>query len=229
MKIWTSEHVFNHPWETVTQAAWRKYPNPWSTQVVGVDVVDRQVVNGRLHTHRLISTQWNLPSWARKIIGTDPSCYASEKSIVDPLRKTMIQQSHNLSFCNYLFIDEKITYTQNPADKNSTLLKQEAIVTVKGVPLTSYLEGILTSSISSNATKGRHAMEWVIDKMNTEITELKMTASKSMDDIAETARRSMDDLTVTTKKSVDDLSRAARKGMGDLQQNLNPMENAKSS
>ncbi|CAH1644913.1 unnamed protein product [Spodoptera littoralis] len=32
MKIWTSEHTFNHPWETVAQAAWRKYPNPITPQ-----------------------------------------------------------------------------------------------------------------------------------------------------------------------------------------------------
>ncbi|KAF3824581.1 hypothetical protein GH733_009915 [Mirounga leonina] len=35
MKIWTSESIFDHPWETVTTAAMQKYPNPPS--VVGVD------------------------------------------------------------------------------------------------------------------------------------------------------------------------------------------------
>jgi hypothetical protein len=28
MRIWTSEHIFNHSWETVTEGQWQKYPNP---------------------------------------------------------------------------------------------------------------------------------------------------------------------------------------------------------
>ncbi len=28
MRIWTSEHIFHHSWETVTEGQWQKYPNP---------------------------------------------------------------------------------------------------------------------------------------------------------------------------------------------------------
>ena len=71
MKIWTSEHVFNHNWETVSECKleliktkllylslkvtigqWQKYPNPINQAVVGTDVVDRKVVDGVLHSHR---------------------------------------------------------------------------------------------------------------------------------------------------------------------------------
>jgi hypothetical protein len=41
MKIWATEHVFNHNWETVTQSQWRKYPNPHNTAVLGTDVISR--------------------------------------------------------------------------------------------------------------------------------------------------------------------------------------------
>ena len=34
-----------------------------------------------------------------------------------------------------------------------TLLKQEAVVNVKGIPLSSYLEGIVADTIQLNATK----------------------------------------------------------------------------
>ncbi|XP_070383558.1 protein slowmo isoform X3 [Dermacentor albipictus] len=95
MKIWTSEHTFNHPWETVAQAAWRKYPNPMNPAVVGIDVVDRQVHNGVLKSHRLISTAWGFPTWAQRILGADRTCYASEHSVVDPARRTMTMLSRN--------------------------------------------------------------------------------------------------------------------------------------
>lgn len=57
----------SHPWETVTQAAWRKYPNPISQGVIGTDVVDRKVVDGVLHSHRIVSSKWFIPQWAQRV------------------------------------------------------------------------------------------------------------------------------------------------------------------
>ncbi|XP_048451444.1 PRELI domain containing protein 3A-like [Rhincodon typus] len=55
--------IGSHPWETVIKAAMRKYPNPMNPNVVGVDVLERNLdTRGRLHSHRLLSTEWGLPS-----------------------------------------------------------------------------------------------------------------------------------------------------------------------
>ncbi|XP_007449531.1 PREDICTED: protein slowmo homolog 2 isoform X2 [Lipotes vexillifer] len=152
MKIWTSEHVFDHPWETVTTAAMQKYPNPMNPSVVGVDVLDRHVdLSGKLHSHRLLSTEWGLPSIVKSI-----------------------------SFTNMVSVDERLIYKPHPQDPEKTVLTQEAIITVKGVSLGSYLEGLMASTISSNANKGREAMEWVIHKLNAEIEELTASARGSI-------------------------------------------------
>uniref|UniRef100_A0A4X1USF5 PRELI domain containing 3B n=1 Tax=Sus scrofa TaxID=9823 RepID=A0A4X1USF5_PIG len=151
MKIWTSEHVFDHPWETVTTAAMQKYPNPMNPSVVGVDVLDRHIdASGKLHSHRLLSTEWGLPSIVKSI-----------------------------SFTNMVSVDERLIYKPHPQDEK-TVLTQEAIITVKGVSLGSYLEGLMASTISSNANKGREAMEWVIHKLNAEIEELTASARGSI-------------------------------------------------
>ncbi|XP_042699106.2 PRELI domain containing protein 3A isoform X3 [Chrysemys picta bellii] len=91
MKIWSSEHVFGHPWDTVIKAAMRKYPNPMNPCVVGVDVIDRSLDNqGRLHSHRLLSTEWGLPSIVKAILGTSRTLtYIKEHSVVDPVEKKM--------------------------------------------------------------------------------------------------------------------------------------------
>lgn len=184
MRIWTSEYIFQHPWETVVNAAWQKYPNPINQSVVGVDVVDRFVdQNGILKTHRLLSTSWGLQPWVTKIVGMDRTCFASEVSEVDPHSKRMTLQTRNLTFCNIVSIDENLTYCPHPTNKSSTLLKQEAIVNVKGIPLSSYLEGILTDTISRNAGKGRQAMEWVIGKLKGEAKDLSQEAKKCMDSV----------------------------------------------
>uniref|UniRef100_A0A7N5K8R1 PRELI domain containing 3B n=1 Tax=Ailuropoda melanoleuca TaxID=9646 RepID=A0A7N5K8R1_AILME len=152
MKIWTSEHVFDHPWETVTTAAMQKYPNPMNPSVVGVDVLDRHIdPSGKLHSHRLLSTEWGLPSIVKSI-----------------------------SFTNMVSVDERLIYKPHPQDPEKTVLTQEAIITVKGVSLSSYLEGLMASTISSNANKGREAMEWVIHKLNAEIEELTASARGSI-------------------------------------------------
>ncbi|KAM5245714.1 PRELI domain containing protein 3B isoform 2-T2 [Ctenodactylus gundi] len=152
MKIWTSEHVFDHPWETVTTAAMQKYPNPMNPNVVGVDVLDRHIDPcGKLHSHRLLSTEWGLPSIVKSI-----------------------------SFTNMVSVDERLIYKPHPQDQEKTVLTQEAIITVKGVSLSSYLEGLMASTISSNANKGREAMEWVIHKLNAEIEELTASARGSI-------------------------------------------------
>ncbi|XP_030640486.1 PRELI domain containing protein 3B isoform X1 [Chanos chanos] len=182
MKIWASEHIFNHPWETVIKAAMQKYPNPMNPSVIGVDVLDRQVdTQGRLHSHRLLSTEWGLPSIAKSIIGTTRSCtYVQEHSVVDPEEKTFELKSTNISFTNMVSVDERLVYRPHPQDPEKTVLTQEALISVKGVSLSSYLEGLMANTISTNASKGREAMEWVIHRLNAEIEELAATARGSI-------------------------------------------------
>uniref|UniRef100_A0ABI7WEF7 PRELI/MSF1 domain-containing protein n=1 Tax=Felis catus TaxID=9685 RepID=A0ABI7WEF7_FELCA len=182
MKIWTSEHVFDHPWETVTTAAMQKYPNPMNPSVVGVDVLDRHIdPSGKLHSHRLLSTEWGLPSIVKSLIGAARTkTYVQEHSVVDPVDRTMELKSTNISFTNMVSVDERLIYKPHPQDPGKTVLTQEAIITVKGVSLSSYLEGLMASTISSNANKGREAMEWVIHKLNAEIEELAASARGSI-------------------------------------------------
>ncbi len=59
-------------------------------------------------------------------------------------------------------IDERLSYTAHPEDPSKTLLTQEAVVTVRGIPLSSYLEGFLTNTISLNANKGRQVNIFIL-------------------------------------------------------------------
>ncbi|CAH0557605.1 unnamed protein product [Brassicogethes aeneus] len=212
MKIWTSEHTFNHPWETVATAAWRKYPNPHNPAVIGTDVVERQVVDGVLHTHRLVSSIWYFPKWAQALIGSAKVCYAREHSEVNPSTRQMILKTINLTFCRHIAVNETIKYTPHPSDPGKTLLTQEAVVTVKGVPLTNYMEDLLTNKISNNAGKGRQAMEWVINKLNDEVKDL----TRSTDEILNQTKKSLDDITSSAKQSLDDISQKAKKSLDEM-------------
>lgn len=213
MKIWTSDHTFNHPWETVTRAAWQKYPNPMTPSIIGTDVIERQVVDGVLHTHRLVQSKWNFPKWTHKLVGTTKICFASERSTVDPTKRQMVQKTINLTFCRNITVDEVLHYEPHPTYPNKTLLKQEASVSVRGVPLSHYMEDLLTSTISLNAGKGRQGLEWVIGRINPEVKGIAESAAKSTDDLIMSTRRSLDDMSESARKSMDEISVQAAKNM----------------
>jgi hypothetical protein len=191
MKIWESQHTFSHPWETVTKAMWRKYPNPLNPHVVGVDVVNRRVTpEGNLVSERLMTTEWGLANWVKKLIGFEEHAYAHEISTVDAKNKTLAINSRNLTFDSTVSVEERITYSPDPQDADKTVMTQQAIVTVQGVPLTSYMEQLVTSSIAGNATKGREALESVIIRVQSEAKDIKDTLSKLDDIIKEVPRPS---------------------------------------
>lgn len=167
MKIWTTEHVFEHPWDAVCKAALNKYPNPINPSVTGVDVVDRIIdSNNIIKSHRLLVSQWSFPNWIAGLLGGNRTCYASEHSQIDRATKTLSLRSRNLTFNNIINVDERLVYSVHPHDANKTLLKQEAVITVQNVPLIDYMENLLATRIGSNAAKGRLAIEFIIDKMN---------------------------------------------------------------
>ncbi|KAM4689161.1 PRELI domain containing protein 3A isoform 2-T2 [Discoglossus pictus] len=143
----------------------RKYPNPMNPCVVGVDVFDRSLdTQGRLHSHRLLSTVWGLPGLVRAILGTNRTLtYIKEHSVVDPIEKKMVLCSTNITLTNLVSVDERLVYKPHPENPEETVLTQEAIITVKGVSLSSYLEGLMANTISSNARKGWDAIEWIIE------------------------------------------------------------------
>lgn len=48
---------------------------------------------------------------------------------------------------------EKLTYSPHPTESDTTLLRQEAVITVHGIPLSSYIESFISNTISANANK----------------------------------------------------------------------------
>jgi len=207
----------------VVQAAWRKYPNPMNPSITAIDVLNRRVdEHGVMHTQRLLGSgtnRWGIPQWVQSIVGSPNVMYANEHSTVDPREKTMVLKSRNITFGNFIAVDEQLIYSPHPENPGHTLLRQEAVVLVQGVPLSSYMESMLANTISANAAKGRLAMEWVIQKLNDEIKDLSTSAAsavKSTDVFIHNTKKSIDDIAHTAKKSMDDLSSAAKKSLDEL-------------
>lgn len=202
MKIWNSEHTFEHDWNTVVHAAWRKYPNPINPAVTGLDVLNRNVSNdGVMRTSRVLMTEWRFPGWVGRMIGLENPSYAYEYSEVDPTGRRMTLKSRNLNCTKFVSVDETLTYRPHPEDPSKTLLEQSAVIAVKGIPLVDYMENLMASTMSSNAHKGRQAMEWVIGKLKREYEDLSEIISHEYTEISQSAKRGMDEL----RHHLDDL------------------------
>lgn len=222
MKIWKSFYSFDHPWDVVARAACRKYPNPLNTAVLGTDVIDRKVIDGVLYSHKLVTSMWRFPGWAKALLGQTQLCYGSEKSEVDPNAKQMIVRTKNLTFYRFIMVRETLKYVPDPEDSAKTLLVQEAVVSVRGVPLTGYMEELLTSNISYNAMKGREAIEWVIQRMDSDLKQVANAASNSADVLLQQTKQQIQDFTTMTKRTMDDLQHSAFKSLDGIQNLTGP-------
>jgi len=211
MKFWQNEYTFAHPWATVTQAFWRKYPNELQSGVVGNDTINRHIDSaGHLHSTRLIISKWGVPSCLQIFIGGSDLGFAVEHSIVDPVNKTMTLKSHNLTANSVFNMYENITYKAS-ADNTKTELTHEAqIVCTANWTVDSYAESWISGTLSKNAGLGLKAMEGIIDTVESEavlafkaVEDFTSDALKSVDLFTTEAIKSVDDLTIDTLKSVD--------------------------
>ncbi|CAF1015983.1 unnamed protein product, partial [Didymodactylos carnosus] len=103
------------------------------------------------------------------LINMDGVGYGSEHSIIDANKRLMMLRTRNLTLNRYLSVEENLQYMPHPENNSKTLLKQEATITVKNVPLTNYMEALIEKTINSNANKGRQAIEWVIRRMHNDL------------------------------------------------------------
>ncbi|ULU13984.1 hypothetical protein L5515_002556 [Caenorhabditis briggsae] len=188
MRIWSSEHTFDHEWETVAMAAFKKYPNPLNRAVTGIDVVKQTLEAGKILTERIIQSHFSIPSWATKLTGFSGTQYSHEYTVIDPHRKEFSLTTRNLNGSSFLRVDEKLTYKPDQEDPNKTVLKQDVIVTITLPAFADYCEKTFLSIYSQNASKGRQGVEWVIDNLKKEYEEISKKVSSEVHEMSEKMR-----------------------------------------
>jgi hypothetical protein len=96
VKLFSTEHTFHHPFETVTSAFWRKYPNEKAAHVRAIDAFDRAIdARGNLIVSRVVKCESALPAWL-KSIGMPQSVFAVETTVVNP-RTRQVKQTQSAS------------------------------------------------------------------------------------------------------------------------------------
>jgi len=222
--VWFSidQHIFRHPWEQVVEAALRKYPNPETPNVSSTDIVNRQIdEEGRLVSTKVITSVWTGPfmDLMARISGFNLSkkTHAIEFSTIDPKKRTFQARSRNFTLMDYICVDETLSYSADPKDPESTILKQEWKITCQNLTFNSFLENSMGTSMKSNASKGRAGVEWVINSIKEEVENLALLSS--ITEAANTATNSLSEAanSITEAAStLPTLAEAAAEGVTSL-------------
>jgi len=164
VKIAGNQHVFEHKWEDVSLASWRKYPHPNAAHVLSVDITDRTVdqKTGILRSTRLISMQQQVPGWVARILGASSDrAFVHEISEVDPKNRVMTLKSQNVTFGSLLTVEETCTYRPHPTDAGKTIFTQEVAVKAVGLNcmVSGQAEGTMLGVFQSTASKGKEVLD----------------------------------------------------------------------
>ncbi|SPN97697.1 related to protein involved in intramitochondrial protein sorting [Cephalotrichum gorgonifer] len=166
---WLSNNAtFNYSWEEVSVANWQKY-GPWnnkSTHVVAVDTLSRRVdpATGILRTERLITVKQSAPDWVKSLLGSLDLHYMYETSYVDIKNKTVTMVSQNLTWSNFVSVQETVVY--RPLCDSRTQFEQHAkIMALCGgwQRIKNSIEDSLVTRFKENAHKGREGFEMVLE------------------------------------------------------------------
>jgi len=175
-KLETLSHTFQHAWPTISFASWLKYPSPARPDVVCVDLLRRDfdTETGELRTTRLVTIKPSIPGWIQAVIGTS-YCYFVEEAIIDPKNNKMVLKAKNISFGQFLEMQETCTYTQHSENKDWTQFSQEGKVTSFSTGLGRMVEDFCLKTFKTNATKGRELMENAVFNVQTWKAETERT------------------------------------------------------
>jgi len=96
--------------------------------------------------------------------------YVREISEVDPKTQHMTLISNNLSFNEYMTVEETCRYRPSTSDPDHTVFTQEAKITAFGLFsfLASKVEDFSLNRFRSNASKGKMGLQEVIDRIRSD-------------------------------------------------------------
>jgi len=185
MKVFSNAVTFNYSWDEVSSANWQKY-GPWnnkSEHVIAVDTISRNVDpnSGILRTERLITCKQSAPEWLKTFMGNADESYVYEASYIDPTARTLTMVSQNLTWSNFVSVQEECTYS--PLGSNQTQFRQEARITALAggwQRIKNKIEDCLVTRFHENAVKGREGFERVLEMSRIVFAEEKARQQQMM-------------------------------------------------
>ncbi|GME76666.1 unnamed protein product [[Candida] boidinii] len=158
-------HTFKHDFETATLAYFNRYPNPFASHVLSTDTIEKFIdEQGKLHQTKLIWKTGRLPKWVKPFLGKISRSLIIEKSIVDPVNKTMKTYTSNLDHTSIIRIEE---FTKYQYDSDENVTKSTCTVKFssgfKGFGVKDRIEKWSYSKFAENLSRSREGLKFVMD------------------------------------------------------------------
>ncbi|CAG57838.1 uncharacterized protein GVI51_A03949 [Nakaseomyces glabratus] len=160
-----SVHVFENDFASVSCAFFNRYPNPYSRTVKSIDTLNQQVLDGKLHTTRLLRKTGNMPVWARPFLGRISESWVIEVSVVDPQRGRMETFTKNLDHTRIMQVEEYSTYDYNFETRKTSVVSRVKFSSGFTTGLRERLENWSRSIFDENVKYSRQGMLFVMKKI----------------------------------------------------------------
>lgn len=158
--FWNTQRSYDHSWANVTLAIWTKYPNPFASHVLTVDVIDRQINNNIITTTRLFTKKGRLPSWAKAFKVSE--AYILEVSTVNRETKVMTVQTRNLSHSKLLLVEETQTITELDESATNVGIKVRIVSNTSFVPIRRRIEDWGLSRFRKSTLNSSKGLDYVL-------------------------------------------------------------------
>ncbi|KAK1313551.1 hypothetical protein QJS10_CPA06g01763 [Acorus calamus] len=191
VRAYTQEHVYHHPWDRVTSAAFRKFTDPSAStslsHVLDVHTLSRSLnpSTGRLRTVRSITVHSpSLPFLLRRALGGRDSLTINcvETTVVDPVGRSMEVSVSNVGLRGLIEVEERSFYGPHPDDPGRrTAFRQETRIRCKPLSAIAAIAGKVESRCAErflqNSQKGREVVERICGYLEAESTRSKSAIS----------------------------------------------------
>lgn len=200
-------HTFEHAWNDIILASWKKYPCSERKDVVQLDLMDRSFdpETGILKTTRVCQAKSNTPGWFNLIFGTPKWVYFVEQATIDPRNNTMKMESRNITFGRLLEMRETCIYTPHPKRADWTDLDQQATCKSFTWGAAPRIEEFCVGRFKANAERGQRVMEMAMGRIRQEAQEGLVTIEEMRQRIRDDAGRYV---TVVETAAADALAKA---------------------
>ncbi|XP_078344462.1 PRELI domain-containing protein 1, mitochondrial-like [Oculina patagonica] len=164
MKFYCTNCMLKFNWDQVTNAFWKRYPNPFSRHVLSEDIISRSLVGNKLVTKKLTTKTNSLPRWAERFVSSKVACVV-EESVVDPEAKTLTTYTRNITFTRLMVVEEKCVYSVHPTNKEWTTCQRQSWISSGVFGFARAIERFGIERYKSNASKAIKGLNFIMEKL----------------------------------------------------------------
>jgi len=157
--LYKGSSSFKESWGEVTRAYWSKNNSPFSSHIITEDVLERKLVDGKLHTTRFLLKRQRLPGWILRLLPPgNGNVKVLERSVIDPVNKTCEMTQENINCSTVCKVYEVLRFKEQGSrdtlcERETSFTSQISRIIAKGA-MARYKTNVINTDKSINCVLG---------------------------------------------------------------------------